>query len=164
MGQMLQPVVRAPYSPKPPCLRVLRTEDGAGHPLASPRDPCAKWRLSLLGGMIEPLEEVRMRRLIVVAAGLMLAFAVTARAADTAAGKAVFEGAKPACKSCHTEARNPLTKVGATYTPEELKAWIRTPKEMMAKKGKKGLMPAFPEQKMSNADLDALVAYLATMK
>jgi mono/diheme cytochrome c family protein len=32
------------------------------------------------------------------------------------------------------------------------------------KKGKKGMMPAFPEQKMSNADLDALVAYLATMK
>ena len=117
-----------------------------------------------MGGMVEPLEEVRMRRLIVVAVGLMLASGVSAGAADTAAGKAVFDGAKPACKSCHTEARNPLSKVGATHTTEELKAWIRTPKEMMAKKGKKGMMPAFPEQKMSNADLDALVAYLATMK
>jgi mono/diheme cytochrome c family protein len=115
--------------------------------------------------MVEPLEEVRMRRLIVVAVGLVvLASGVPAAAADTAAGRAVFDGAKPACKSCHTEARNPLTKAGATNTPEELKAWIRTPKEMMAKKGKKGLMPAFPEQKMSNADLDALVAYLATLK
>jgi mono/diheme cytochrome c family protein len=120
--------------------------------------------LSLLGGMIEPQEEVRMRRLVVVVAGLLLVAAVSTRAADTAAGKAVFDNAKPACKSCHTEARNSLAKAGATNTPEELKAWIRTPKDMMSKRGKQGMMPAFSEEKISKADLDALVAYLATMK
>jgi mono/diheme cytochrome c family protein len=114
--------------------------------------------------MIEPQEEVRMRRLIVVVVGLLLAAAVSARAADTAAGKAVFDNAKPACKTCHTETRNSLAKVAATNTPDELKAWLRTPKEMMAKKGKHGVMPAFSEEKISKADLDALVAYLATMK
>jgi len=105
-----------------------------------------------------------MHRLIVVVPGLLLACAVTVRAADTAAGKAVFDAAKPACKSCHTETRNSLAKVGAENTAAEIKAWVRTPKEMMTKKGKKGVMPAFPVEKISNADLDALVAYLATMK
>ncbi len=105
-----------------------------------------------------------MRRLIVVVAGLLLASAVSVRAADTAAGKAVFDGAKPACKTCHTEAKNSLAKVGATYTPAEIKAWVRTPKEMMTKKGKKGMMPAYTEQKISDTDLTALADYLASMK
>ncbi len=104
-----------------------------------------------------------MRRLIVVVAG-MLALAVSARAADTAAGKAVFDNAKPACKSCHTETRNSLAKAGAHNSTDDLKAWVRTPKEMMTKKGKTGMMPAFSPEKISNADLDALVAYLASMK
>src|SRR5512144_744642 len=111
MGQMFQSVVCAPYSRKFPCLIALqapiRTRPlpsrhagrGVGARLASLPDPCPKWRLSLLGGMVEPREEVRMRRLIVVVAGLALALAVSARAADTAAGKAVFDGAKPACNS-----------------------------------------------------------------
>ncbi len=104
-----------------------------------------------------------MRRLIVVVAG-MLAWTASVQAADTAAGKAVFDNAKPACKTCHTETRNSLAKAGANNTAEELKAWVRTPKEMMTKKGKTGMMPAFSAEKISNADLDALVAYLASMK
>jgi mono/diheme cytochrome c family protein len=114
--------------------------------------------------MIEPQGEVRMHRLIVVVAGLLVAAAVSARAADTAAGKAVFDSAKPACKSCHTETKNPLAKTGATNTPEELRAWIRTPKDMITKKGKQGMMPGYSEEKLSKADLDALVDYLAAMK
>jgi mono/diheme cytochrome c family protein len=35
---------------------------------------------------------------------------------------------------------------------------------MIAKKGKKGIMPAYPAEKLSDADLDSLVAYLATLK
>lgn len=93
-----------------------------------------------------------------------LAFSVPARAGDAAAGKAVFENAKPACKSCHNANRNPLTKVGANNTPEEIKAWLRTPKEMMAKKGKTGVKLAFGPDKISDKDMDDLVAYLSTMK
>ncbi len=91
-------------------------------------------------------------------------FAASAFAADAAAGKAVFDGAKPACKGCHTDAKNPLTKAGADNTADELKAWVRTPKDMIAKKGKKGIMPVYGADKISDADLDNLVAYMATMK
>jgi mono/diheme cytochrome c family protein len=94
----------------------------------------------------------------------VLALSVPARAGDAAAGKAVFEKVKPPCKGCHNDARNPLTKVGASNTPDEIKAWLRTPKEMMAKKGKTGVKPVFGPDKISDKDLDDLAAYLATMK
>jgi len=106
-----------------------------------------------------------MRRVLIVAvAGLAVSLAGAAFAADAAAGKAVFDGAKPACKVCHTDAKNSLAKAGANNKPEELKAWVRTPKDMMAKRGKTGMMPAFTPEKISDADLDNLVAYLGTMK
>jgi mono/diheme cytochrome c family protein len=102
----------------------------------------------------------RLMILVAVAVGL----AAAAMAADADKGKAVFDGAKPACKSCHTDAKNPLAKAGAANSTEDLKAWVRTPKDMMAKRKKTGMMPAFGPDKISDADLDALVAYLATMK
>ena len=106
-----------------------------------------------------------MRRFLVVAVAVLIAsFGVSALAADAAAGKAVLDGAKPACKGCHTDTKNPLAKTGAENTADELKAWIRTPKEMIAKKAKKGIMPAYGADKISDADLENLVAYMATMK
>ena len=105
-----------------------------------------------------------MRRLMILVAVAAVGFAAAAVAADTEKGKAVFDGAKPACKSCHTDAKNPLAKAGAANSAEDLKAWVRTPKDMIAKKKKTGMMPAFGPDKISDADLDALVAYLATMK
>ena len=105
------------------------------------------------------------RRLFVVAVAILAAsFAASAFAADVAAGKTAFDGAKPACKGCHTDVKNPLAKAGADNTADELKAWVRTPKDMIAKRGKKGIMPAYPAEKISDADLENLVAYLATMK
>jgi mono/diheme cytochrome c family protein len=105
-----------------------------------------------------------MRRLILAVAVLAVSFAVPTFAGDAAAGKAVYDGAKPACKSCHTDVKNPLAKAGADNTADELKAWVRTPKDMLTKKGKKGMMPAYSAEKISDADLDNLVAYVATMK
>jgi mono/diheme cytochrome c family protein len=106
-----------------------------------------------------------MRRLVILAAALAaVSLAAPSFAGDAAAGKAVYEAAKPACKSCHTETKNPLTKTGAENSLEELKAWVRTPKDMIAKKGKKGIMPAYGADKITDADLDNLVAYMATMK
>jgi mono/diheme cytochrome c family protein len=95
---------------------------------------------------------------------LAVSFAASTFAGDAAAGKAVFDAAKPACKSCHTDAKNPLAKTGADNSADELKAWVRTPKDMIAKKAKKGIMPAYPAEKISDADLDNLVAYMATLK
>lgn len=108
-----------------------------------------------------------MRRIVLVAVvALVAALAAPAMAdeAAVAAGKAVFGAAKPACASCHTDTKNPLAKTGAENTAEELKAWVRTPKEMITKKGKKGMMPAYGPDKITDKDLDALVAYMATMK
>ncbi len=104
------------------------------------------------------------RALIVAVAGVAVALAGSAFAADAAAGKAVFDSAKPPCKGCHTDAKNSLAKVGATNKPEDLKAWVRTPKDMLAKTKKTGMMPAFGADKISDADLDNLVAYLGSMK
>ena len=105
------------------------------------------------------------RRLFVSALAILaVSFAASAFAADAAAGKAVYDGAKPACKGCHTETKNPLTKAGADNTADDLKAWLRTPKDMIAKKGKKGIMPVYGADKISDADLENLVAYMATMK
>jgi mono/diheme cytochrome c family protein len=114
----------------------------------------------------ERTEEVFiMRRFLIFAvAVLAVSFAASTFAGDASAGKAVYDAAKPACKSCHTDVKNPLAKVGAENTAEELKAWVRTPKEMIAKKGKKGMMPAYSAEKISDADLENLVAYMATMK
>jgi mono/diheme cytochrome c family protein len=105
-----------------------------------------------------------MRRLMILVAILAVGFAGVAMAADATKGKAVFDGAKPACKSCHTDTKNPLAKAGADNSADDLKAWVRTPKDMIAKKKKTGMMPTFGPDKISDADLDALVAYLATMK
>jgi mono/diheme cytochrome c family protein len=104
------------------------------------------------------------RTLFVAAVVLALGYAGSAMAADAAAGKAVMSAAKPACTACHTDAKNPLAKVGAENTADELKAWVRTPKDMITKKGKKGMMPAYGPDKITDADLENLVAYLATMK
>jgi mono/diheme cytochrome c family protein len=101
------------------------------------------------------------------AAVAMAALTHPAAAADAAQiekGKAVFEGAKPACKTCHNEKKNPLDNYGATGKAEDVKAWLRTPKEMLTKSGKKGVKPAFGPDKISDSDLDALAAYLVSLK
>lgn len=105
-----------------------------------------------------------MRSLMTLVVVSGLGFAGSALAADAVKGKQVFESATPKCAGCHTAAKNPLAKAGAENTEAELKAWLRTPKEQMAKENKKGMMPAYSAEKISDADLDALVAYLATMK
>jgi cytochrome c553 len=105
------------------------------------------------------------RRLVPAAIAMLVSgFAAAAFAGDAGAGKAVYESAKPACKGCHTDVKNPLSRAGAENTPEELAAWIRTPKEMMGRKGRTGTMPSYPPSRISDADLENLVAYMATLK
>jgi len=106
-----------------------------------------------------------MRRVFLVCvAALAAGFTASAFAADAAAGKAVYEAVRPRCNGCHTDVRNPLSKAGTENTVDELRAWVRTPNDMKTKKGKTGTMPAYPADKISDADLENLVAYLATMK
>jgi mono/diheme cytochrome c family protein len=111
---------------------------------------------------------VTIPRFVLPFASLVLAgFATGASAADAALvakGKGVFDGAKPACKVCHNANRNPLDNYGARGTVAEVKAWLRTPKEMLAKNGKKGPKPTFGPDKISDPDLEALAAYLVSLK
>ena len=115
-------------------------------------------------------------RLVVVGmAGLVLGQGAVAMAQDAAkieSGKKVYAEAKPmACKTCHAvagagNAKGPLDGVGSKLTAEDIKAWMRTPKEMTAKAKaeRKPPMPAYPPDKLSDEDLDALTAYLLSLK
>lgn len=82
-------------------------------------------------------------------------------------GKAVFTEQK--CSLCHAVAgkgnpKGPLDDVGSKLTADEIRAWLLTPKEM-AQKTKATRQPAMqPFTKVPKVDLDALVAYLQTLK
>jgi mono/diheme cytochrome c family protein len=107
------------------------------------------------------------RRVLAVTAAVVLVGFASAVAADEAAiakGKAVFDSAKPPCKTCHNEKKTPLDNFGATGTAETVKAMLRTPKEALAKAGKKGTKPTYGPDKISDADLEALTAYLLSLK
>lgn len=76
-------------------------------------------------------------------------------------GKAVY--AEQRCSTCHAIAgtgnrRNPLDAVGSKLSPEDIRKWIVTPREMNPKVRKRAYdtLPA--------NDLDALVAYLISLK
>jgi mono/diheme cytochrome c family protein len=83
-------------------------------------------------------------------------------------GQQVYAAQK--CQTCHSIAgkggkQSPLDGVGKKLSADEIKAWIVTPTEMTKKSGstKKPPMPA-KYGKLPAADLDALVAYLASLK
>jgi mono/diheme cytochrome c family protein len=99
------------------------------------------------------------------------AMAVPALAQDAAKGKQVYDAAAPKCKMCHSiagegNAKGSLDGVGGKLKADEIKAWIRTPKEMSekAKADRKPPMVAYTKEKISDADLDALTAYILSLK
>jgi len=74
------------------------------------------------------------------------------------------------CQMCHQIAgkgnkMSPLDGVGARLSVADTKAWIVSPTEMAAKtkSTKKPLMPA-KYDKLPPADIDALVAYMQSLK
>jgi cytochrome c5 len=116
-----------------------------------------------------------MRNIALAAAPVLaLAFSGSAIARDAASiekGKQVYESAMPKCKVCHSiggvgNPKGALDDVGAKMKAEDIKAWICTPKEMAekAKAMRKPAMPAYPKEKISEADLGALTAYLESLK
>ena len=108
-----------------------------------------------------------LRLLAVIAAAAAVSAPASLGAADDALiakGKAVFDGTKPACKTCHNAKKNSLDDYGARGTAEDVKAWLRTPKEMLEKTGKKGPKPSFGPDKITDEDLAALTAYLLSLR
>jgi mono/diheme cytochrome c family protein len=104
--------------------------------------------------------------------GLALAGSVAAQdAAKIEKGKQVYESAMPKCKTCHSIAgvgnpKGALDGEGVKLKADDVTAWLRTPKEMTekAKATRKPVMPPYPKEKLSDADAEALSAYLLSLK
>jgi mono/diheme cytochrome c family protein len=116
-----------------------------------------------------------MRRTLVTGLGCfvfaLIASAGIAQAQDAAAvkkGQEVYTAQK--CSVCHSIAgkggkANPLDGVGAKLSAADLKAWIVTPVEAAAK-AKSTKKPPMPAKygKLPPADIDAMVAYMLSLK
>lgn len=83
-------------------------------------------------------------------------------------GQEVYTAQK--CQMCHAiggkgNKQNPLDGVGAKLSADETRDWITKPTEMMAKT-KSTKKPPMPNKygSLPAADLDALVAYLQSLK
>ncbi len=96
-----------------------------------------------------------------VAAAMILAAGMIVSAQDVESGKKVYAAQK--CQLCHAVAgagnkKSPLDGIGARLKEDEIKKWIRTPKEMKADTK----MKAYPT--ISDKDLADLTAYMMTLK
>lgn len=110
------------------------------------------------------------RRSVLAALGMVLLAVPSARAqnkAQTDRGAKVYAESK--CSVCHSigdqgNKKGPLDDVGSKLKADEIRQWIVTPKEMTekTKADRKPVMKAFAT--LPKEDLDALVAYLTTLK
>jgi mono/diheme cytochrome c family protein len=116
---------------------------------------------------------------IAITGGLFVAALTAALVADTpsgvraqdaaliAKGQKVYEAQK--CSVCHAIAgkgnkQNPLDGVGSKFSADEIRQWIVDPVEM-AKKANSTKKPPMPAKyKLPAGDLDALVAYMQSLK
>lgn len=86
-------------------------------------------------------------------------------------GRRVAANASPKCIMCHMvegrgNSRVKLDGVGSRLTAEDIKRWVRTPREMAKARGStiQPAMQAYPKDKLTDADLEALVAFLLSLK
>jgi len=107
---------------------------------------------------------------IVVMTGVMvLALAIgTAAAQDAKVKKGMQVFATRKCSQCHSiagkgNAKGKMDDVGSKLTPDEMREWITDPVGMAAK-NKKDRKPPMKKKAISSDDVDALVAYLSTLK
>ena len=91
-----------------------------------------------------------------------------AGAQDPAAGKKVYDAQK--CSTCHNIAgkggkQSTLDGVGSKLSADEIREWIVDP-IAMAKKASSTKKPPMPKKydKLPAGDLDALVAYMQSLK
>jgi len=92
----------------------------------------------------------------------------TASAQDAKAQKGMQVFAAQKCSQCHSiagkgNAKGKLDDVGSKVSPAEIKEWIVDPVGMAAK-NKKDRKPPMKKKAIPESDVDALVAYLSTLK
>jgi mono/diheme cytochrome c family protein len=110
-----------------------------------------------------------MMKTVVMTAVLALGFAVGVSAQDAkkiAVGKAAYE--KHGCVKCHQidgkgSKISPLDGVGTKLTEAEIRQWLVDPDAMTAKLPKKPTA-RMKKQTLTDAEVDGLVAYLASLK
>ena len=110
-------------------------------------------------------------RRVLLASALTLSFTAVSFAAygqDVKKGEAVYAAQK--CSLCHAIAgkggkASPLDGVGAKLSADDIRQWITHPTEAAAK-AKSTKKPPMPAKygSLPAADLDALVAYMASLK
>jgi mono/diheme cytochrome c family protein len=106
---------------------------------------------------------------MLVLSGISLAAAGGGAAQDAAkiaAGKKVFDDNK--CLACHAlegkgMKKYPLDGIGSKLSAEDIRKWIVSPAEMEAKQAVKQPLK-MKAAKLPPADLDALVAFLESLK
>jgi mono/diheme cytochrome c family protein len=106
------------------------------------------------------------RLLTLTAAAVMLVANVASAQDKVARGAQVY--AEQKCSLCHAiagkgNAKGPLDEVGSKLSAADLKAWIVDAKGMTAKTGA-ARKPDMKNYALPNDDVDALVAYMATLK
>ena len=121
----------------------------------------------LLASAVREVSVGRLIRILGAVTGLSFgAVPVLAQdAALVAKGKTVYDAQR--CSLCHAvagrgNAKGPLDKVGTTLSAADIRKWIVTPKDMKLETNRKPEMRAYPS--LPAADLDALVAYLQSLK
>jgi len=107
-----------------------------------------------------------LRSFILAAAALVLVANVASAQDKVARGAAVYTEQK--CQLCHSvagkgNAKGSLDGVGTKLSAADLKAWIVDAKGMTAKT-KATRKPDMKNYTLPDADLDALVAYMASLK
>lgn len=106
-------------------------------------------------------------RAMVLTVGICLGLAAAAAAQDAKAkGEAVFTAQK--CSLCHSvagkgNAKGSLDGVGGKLTADEIRSWITDAKGMTAK-AKATRKPEMKQYTLPKEDVDALVAYLSSLK
>jgi mono/diheme cytochrome c family protein len=116
-----------------------------------------------------------MRMLVTtVAVLIVVGFAAPASAETTQADEKTLQRgmklyAEQKCSMCHSVAgkgnqKGPLDEAGSKLSEEEIRQWLLEPK-VMAEKAKATRTPVMPDyKKLAKEDLDALVAYVASLK
>ena len=105
-------------------------------------------------------------RSIVLTAVFLGVAAPAVRAQDAKKGEQLFTDQK--CSLCHAiagkgNAKGPLDSVGAQLKPEEIRLWL-TDTKAMTTKSKSERKPEMKVYTFEKEDVDALVAYLSTLK
>ena len=98
---------------------------------------------------------------------VLVASRASAQDAKVAQGEKLY--AQHKCSMCHAvagkgNAKGPLDDAGTKFTAEELRQWLINPQEMSVKtkSTRKPPMPSYA--KLSKEDVEALVAYMQTLK